>query len=232
MHTLMLFDIDGTLLSAGGMGMVAMERAGQALFSPSFSREGVGYSGRLDPLIVTDLFRLNKVADSHENRAAFRAAYLEELRSSLAEQPPRALPGVHELLDAIASDARPGAAALLTGNFPEAGKLKLDSVGIDPGRFVLAAWGDDSPHSVPDRSHLPPVAMARHLARFGTAPLPQRTTVIGDTPEDVRCAKASGLRCLGVATGRSSVAELLTAGADKALPDLCQTGLIVDYLLG
>jgi phosphoglycolate phosphatase len=120
---------------------------------------------------------------------------------------------------------------LLTGNFPETGAIKLRACGIDPDRFSLQVWGDQSPHVPPCRTHLPAVGMSRYRETHGEIEC-GRVTVIGDTPHDVACALANGCRSLGVATGSFSSEELRRAGADHVVSDLSATQEIAAWLLG
>jgi phosphoglycolate phosphatase-like HAD superfamily hydrolase len=226
---LMLFDIDATLISTSGAGIRAMEAAGRELFGPTFSSTGVEYAGRLDPLIVRDLLTANGEQATPANTALLRSAYGRHLHEQLRHAASaRSLPGVSRLLDLLEPRATLG---LLTGNYADTGSIKLRACGIDPARFPIAAWGDESPHDPPDRSHLPPVALARYRARFGRNADPARCAIIGDTPHDVRCAKVNGLRALGVATGMFSADALRRAGADLVLPDLSDAGAAADWLL-
>lgn len=230
MH-LILFDIDATLISTSGVGIRAMEDAGRELFGPAFASGKVEYAGRLDPLIVRDLLIANGQPPTPANIAALRAGYRAHLSQKLpACTTARALPGVPALLDALES-ADAAALGLLTGNYPDTGALKLRACGIDPDRFPISAWGDESPHDPPDRTHLPPVALARFQRRYNREADPSACAIIGDTPHDVRCAKAHGLRALAVATGMYSIDALRAAGADLAVPDLSDTPTVLDWLL-
>lgn len=221
---LILFDIDLTLISTGGCGIRAMTDAGREVFGPSFTSEGVSYAGRLDPLIIGEMFERSSVRDTPDNRATLRAAYRRLLERYLAESAQkRALPGVMELLGRMRmrlnGDARL-ALGLLTGNFEETGSMKLRACGIDPDWFEIAAWGDHSECDPPRREHLVPVAMGRYAEKRGRRVAASHVVVVGDTPHDVACGKAHGCRSVGVATGRSSAAELSAAGADLVLRDL------------
>jgi phosphoglycolate phosphatase-like HAD superfamily hydrolase len=122
--------------------------------------------------------------------------------------------------------------ALLTGNFAETGQMKLRSCGLDPSRFAIHVWGDESPHTPPARDHLVPVGMERYRNRTGRVPNGAGVVVIGDTPHDVACAKAHGCRALAVATGYTSAAHLAAAGADRVLPDLTDTDGVIRWMLG
>src|SRR5262245_22316906 len=101
MHVL-LFDIDGTLLSSGGAGRAAMELALAAEFGVPASSDGVTMSGRTDRSITRDLFRVHGIPESVENERRFVAAYLQQLPGSLARATGNALPGVLPLLVKLA----------------------------------------------------------------------------------------------------------------------------------
>lgn len=232
---LLFFDIDATLLSTSGSGMGALHEAGRAEFGPAFSIEGVSFAGRLDPLIIGEMLRLNGVPETPENHARVRARYVPLLRERLARPgAAAALPGVHNLLAALAPYAQRQdvTLGLLTGNFAESGTMKLRASGIDPDLFTVASWGDDAPANPdrpPVREDLVPVGLGRARQRHGR---PSRGfTIIGDTPHDVRCAKVHGGRCLAVATGKFSAAQLAESGADRVLQDLTDTDAVVSWLV-
>ena len=227
---LILFDIDATLLTTSRAGIRAMGLAGRSLFGDGFDEHAVDYAGRLDPLIIADLL------DAHGRDGGpgvvdeFRAAYGRFLGELLAEPGiAGSCPGVPALLGALA--ATDAALGLLTGNFPETGRLKLSASGLDPDSFSVAVWGSDSPHDPPARDHLPPVAMARFEAAFGHAVEAERVTIIGDTVHDVACARAHGCRSLGVATGTYEEDALRDAGADLVASDLSDTEGVLSWLL-
>lgn len=228
---LILFDIDATLITTARAGIRAMGEAGRALFGPSFDESRAEYAGRLDPLIMHDLLAAHGQPADAAAIARFRAAYKRHLEA-LLENGGRArpCPGVIELLERLAHESS-AALGLLTGNFPETGALKLTAGGVDPSRFEIRVWGEDSPHDPPAREHLPPVAMARYRARFGRAIDAARVTIVGDTPHDVSCGKAHGCRVLAVATGHFTSEELSRAGADLAVRDLSDTETIARWLL-
>lgn len=144
-------------------------------------------------------------------REACCAAYARLATDDLSHT---VLPGVNELLERL-SDRGELRLALLTGNFEPVARIKLERAGI--GRFFArgqGAFGSDSE----DRTDLPAIAR-RRAGRAGRAsgraarPHPrEHTVVIGDTPRDIACARADGVRCLAVATGPHAAAEL--KGAD------------------
>lgn len=229
---LVLWDIDATLITTSRAGIAAMGRAGRRLFGDGFNEHTVEYAGRLDPLIITDLLDRHAQPSGEVEIQRFREAYRESLEGLLAERNTAVqCPGVAGVLDALEGVGEFCAMGLLTGNFPETGAIKLRAAGIDPGRFPIQVWGCDSPHRPPSRDHLPAVGLERYRARYGRPIAPEEATVIGDTPHDIRCARAHGCRSLGVATGMFSAQELSASGADLALADLTDTERVVSWLM-
>jgi phosphoglycolate phosphatase len=229
---LILFDIDMTLITTGGAGMKAMQDAGVELFGPTFDARKVEYAGRLDPLIIDELVRHHGTATdvSASPHTAMRSGYRTHLARRLqAPGAGRALPGVMNLLDALAG-VRTTTLGLLTGNFADTGTMKLRACGIEPSQFTVAAWGDDSPHTPPDRAHLPPVAVRRLEESTGRRVSAREVVVIGDTPHDARCALAHGHRCLGVATGMHDEDTLRGSGFDHVVKDLSDTQAVMQWL--
>jgi phosphoglycolate phosphatase len=230
---LILFDIDATLITTSGVGIRAMTDAGRELYGTGFRVEGIEFAGRLDPLIITDMLKASGVTESPEGVATFRAAYQRHLRRRITEPETvaRALPGVHALLDHLSGETTV-TMGLLTGNFAETGAIKLRACGIEPDRFPVQVWGDESRSSPPKRDDLPGVALERYHARYQRRLRGEQAVVIGDTPHDVRCAKAHGCRCLAVATGSFGVDRLAEHGPDRTVADLSATDDIVRWLLG
>lgn len=228
---LILFDIDMTLLTSDHIGIGCLHDAGRDLFTPGFTIEGITFGGCLDPVIIAQMLELNTIEPSADNIAALRAGYHDRLTRHAAQRPiARALPGAPELVDATRAHPQTLAIGVLTGNFPETGTIKLTSAGFDPAHFTINAWGDDSPHARPHRSHLPPVAMELFTSTKGHAIDPERVIVIGDTIHDVTCALDSGCRSLAVATGHSSRQQLEDAGAHLVIDDLTDTDAIMGWM--
>ncbi|USN99729.1 MAG: haloacid dehalogenase-like hydrolase [Phycisphaeraceae bacterium] len=225
---LILFDIDLTLVNTRGAGRDAMVEAGRAVFGKPLNRDGVDFAGRLDPVILRDLIAASGHKATHEAIAAARAAYAELLPGYL-EGRSAPLPGALELVDRV--NREPGVTiGLLTGNFEETGRLKLEASGFDPDRFAVRVWGDDSPHDPPRREDLPPVGIARYETRHGH--LPTETVIVGDTPHDVSCALANACRVLAVATGYTDATTLRAAGAHRVADDLTDTANLAAWLIG
>jgi phosphoglycolate phosphatase-like HAD superfamily hydrolase len=223
---LILFDIDGTLLRSEGAGVQAMQDAARELFGARFTFDGIEIAGRLDMLIWSDACRLNGIPDSDAAHARFRETYGRRLRQRLANGARvTLLPGVEPLVRAIAGE--PGLTlGLLTGNYPETGRMKIAAGGLDPGLFSLGAWGCDAR----SRRDLPPVALAR-AREMGRGVSARQVVIVGDTPHDVDCAKAHGCRAIGVATGRYTLAELQACGPDLAVPSLSATDNLLRWIM-
>jgi len=212
---LVLFDIDGTLVSCHGAGGRAMTRAGRDTFHPDFSLEGVDFAGRLDPHIIDEGLKRLALTPSAEERAEFRQRYLDLLEFELMNPRFVVHAGVRALVSALTDDDDV-VLGLLTGNFQEAAELKLARAGIDFSAFDIGAFGDQAE----TRDALAGDALVRFRAHVARDVDPSHVVVIGDTPADVRCARAHGLSLVAVGTGRFSVDELRAAGADVAVNDL------------
>jgi len=226
---LILFDIDATLLTTRGLGIEAMRRAAGDVFGDLGDLERVDSAGRLDPLIMSDMLAVGGLDPSPESIDAFRRAYYRRLDEILTPGVASSLPGVPELLEALAS-IEGVAIGLVTGNLPETGLLKLERASIDADLFTIRAWATDSPHEPPARDHLPGVALARYAEIHRRDADRALTTIIGDTPHDVQCAKAHALRCLSVSTGKFDSSSLERAGADLVVDDLSATEEILRWL--
>ncbi|MAT80997.1 MAG: hypothetical protein CMJ29_05040 [Phycisphaerae bacterium] len=227
-ETLILFDIDGTLIRTHGAGVSGFVEAGIRVFGEDFSLDDMPLGGQLDPLILERaLGRLGMVPDD-VNLRAFRHHYhecLERLFKS-GNHESIAMPGVHELISQLESHAHFDL-GLLTGNLAETGELKLRAAGIEIERFCIHAWGDDGE----SRDHLPPIALERWLEHRGIDRDFEHTVIIGDTIHDVQCAKANGCRVLAVCTGADDRGMLEKAGADRVVDDLSDTSDIMNWLL-
>jgi phosphoglycolate phosphatase-like HAD superfamily hydrolase len=215
----LLFDIDGTLVLTGGAGVRAMSRAFEDVFAVADAFRDIPMPGRTDTWILSGAAAAHGLSSETERLAMFRDVYLRHLARELVEPGPRKgiMPGVLPLLQAL--ERREDAyLALLTGNYEDAARAKLSY--FDLWRyFRCGAFGDDAP----DRNGLLPRAIAKIRECGGPVVAPRDVVVIGDTPLDVACAAASGVRSVAVATGHFSVDALREAGADAVLQDFSDT---------
>lgn len=237
---LVLFDVDGTLLLSKGASLRCYRAAAKELFGREMETDGMKTAGGLDPLIWLALCAVNGIDEERARRehGRFRATYARILAAELAGGGVAyALPGVPALLDALrdaggeagnGTGEAPIHIGLLTGNYPETGRLKLEAAGISMDRFTVAAWGDEAER----RPDLVPLARGRHERRSGRALRAEQVVIVGDTPHDVLCAREHGCRSLAVATGGSPRAELEQSGATRVVDDLSATRDILRWVLG
>ena len=225
---LVLFDIDGTLLSAGPPARTAFRTALEDVFGTCGDADGYAYEGRLDPLIVADLMRAAGVPDE---TIALRlgdalSLYLDRLEAGLRERAPVLKPGVPQLLDAL--EKVPGLVpALLTGNVERGARVKLSAAGLWH-RFAFGVWGDEASC----REELGPIALGRAGPATGFTFTGSECVVVGDSRYDVACGLAFGARAIAVATGRTAVPALEAAGAHVVLADLSDTDRALEAILG
>jgi phosphoglycolate phosphatase-like HAD superfamily hydrolase len=208
-----LFDIDGTLLNSGGAGKAALESAFRAEFRVPLAHY-VPYAGRTDRAIIRDLLRLHGFEDSPHNTRRLLDCYLSRLPDSLHANDGRVLPGIHRLLDRLRRNAGIHL-GLLTGNVRAGARAKLSHYGLFE-HFAFGGFGDE--HF--DRDDVAREALATARQHVGDGVPTERIWVIGDTPLDVRCARAIGARVIAVATGTHTVDQLAAARPDLVLPDL------------
>ncbi len=225
---LLLFDIDGTLVDCGGQPKPIFGEALEEVYGARGDIRGYDFSGKTDPRIVLDLMTAAGVPDAviHERLGHLRDAYLARLEEGLEPEHVRILPGVVELLTTLA-ERDDLVLALLTGNWERGAGIKLGSVGLRRF-FAFGSFGDGQT----DRRELPPVAWARAAEHCGREFLPEETWIIGDSLLDIDCARAHGIRCLAVATGRTASAALEAAGAEEVIADLTAVDRVVSTLLG
>lgn len=211
---LLLWDIDGTLLQRASLEhALAMHRALREVHG-ELELDGyqVEKAGRTDAAIARDLLMAAGLAPpAIDARAddvvtACCEAYEELCPPDLST---RVAPGILEVLEALAGRPDDYRFSLVTGNFEPVARLKLDRAGI--GHFFPAGHGGFG-SDAEDRERLP--AIARERAGPPAWPR-ERTVVIGDTPRDIACARADGLRVVAVATGPFLVEAL--AGADAVV---------------
>ena len=224
---LLLFDIDGTLVLTGGAGKRAMTRAFEELFGVPEALASISLAGRTDEFIFARALELAGVTSSEAQAREFRARYVARLQEEIqhpGDGHHGPLPGVEPLLEVF--DAMPDVhLALLTGNYRDGARIKLDRFGLWE-RFAWGAFGDDAA----DRNALVPIALSRAAARAVPVPAPDHVVVIGDTRYDVECAKAGGVRAIGVATGSTPADVLRAAGADLVVDDLTAMDTVLDFL--
>jgi phosphoglycolate phosphatase len=209
--SIFLFDIDGTLIDASGVGRRAMEVAFVEVLGAARSAiEAVKFAGATDRGIVRSGMREAKLPEDEASIDAVLARYLELLPIEIASTTPayRIHGGVVEAIAIAEAHAR-GAVGLGTGNLARGAQIKLESVGLWD-RFAFGGFGCDAE----PRHEVLAAGVRRGAQRLGVDPAECRVLVIGDTPRDVEAAQAIGADCLGVTTGHASAEELRDAGAN------------------
>ena len=214
MTTLLLWDIDGTLISSGGAGRAALAAGLGEAFGLTGSIADIEFAGRTDRWIMRQIFAKFGLPATPENFARCTEAYLAALPAKMRARDARVLPGVPALL--AAAGARPGVGqGLLTGNLRRGAEVKLGYHGLW-NHFPFGAFADDSEL----RNDLGPHAIRRAEERHGVTFPPERVWIIGDTPHDIACARVIGAKSLAVATGNFSAAALAAHHPTALLPDL------------
>jgi phosphoglycolate phosphatase-like HAD superfamily hydrolase len=188
------------------------------------------FSGKTDPQIARELLRLDGMADAEIDRGlpGLWRTYIGELERELRRPDHETLvyPGVRALLAELDTRAHDTCVGLLTGNIEPGAALKLGTAGL-AGHFRFGAYGSDCER----RDGLPPIAVERALSLTGVTFRGADVVVIGDTPADVTCGRALGVRAVAVATGRHDRAALTAAGAAVAFADFSDTKGVLAALL-
>jgi phosphoglycolate phosphatase len=225
---LVLFDVDGTLITAGGAGRRALGQALVDVYGTAGPIDEYDFRGGTDPQIIRDLLVAAGLAlpDIESREARCYARYLEILDAEIGDgRAVRVHRGVATLVETLAASSG-CVVGLLTGNIEGGARIKLRSTGLWP-RFRLGAYGSD--HA--DRTCLPAVAADRAAALLGRPFRGPDLVVIGDTPRDVGCGRAFGAVCVAVATGWHSLADLTACSPDHVFADLSDTASVLAAIL-
>ena len=229
---ILLWDIDGTLIHSAKIG-------GYKLYTIPVLEEIFGTAGRLADMHVSGMTDLQIVFEALRDAGVTQDEILaraEVLVSRLTEEARRVtgngekffvlLPGVRQTLEALAAHPR-YESALVTGNIKPMAQLKMELVGLDHFFTLPGAFGDES-HN---RRDLPARAAERIRKHLQMDLAPEQFIVIGDTPNDIDCARHFGARAVAVGTGRMfSEAEILDCKPDALLPDLSNVDLVLQTL--
>lgn len=222
--TLLLWDIDGTLIASGGAGMLALETGLRNALGIEGSLADIAFAGRTDRWIVRRIFEKFSVTHTEENVTRLIDSYVAALPLALANPKARVLPGVREIL--AAADARDDIAqGLLTGNVRRGAQTKLGHHGLWEF-FPFGGFADDGEL----RNEISPHALRRANEHAKVAFAPERVWVIGDTPHDIECGRVIGARTLAVATGSHSVADLAAHKPDAVFADLSDPKKFFDLI--
>lgn len=214
MTVVLLWDIDGTLLLTARAGVFALEAAAERVAGRPVDLQAMHTSGMTDAEIAQVVLRDLAARDAPDAVAEFLETYAAALPEHLPRRQGRVLPGVVEILKDLAAE-RGVLSLLLTGNVRAGADAKLTHYGL-AGHFDDGAFCEGPG----PRAEIARRALALAAERLGSAPDPARCFVIGDTPADVACADAIGVRAIGVASGEWTARQLLDAGAWRAYAEL------------
>src|SRR5215217_8711932 len=229
---ILLWDIDGTLIRSTRPG-------GYKEYTIPVLEEVFGTAGRLADLHVSGMTDLQIVFEALGDAGISQDEILarsEVLVSRLTEEARRVtgngvkffelLPGVRQTLQAVTAHPR-YESALVTGNIKPMAELKMELVGLAHFFTLPGAFGEES-HN---RRDLPARAAERIRKHLQVELAPEQFIVIGDTPNDIDCARHFGARAVAVGTGRMfSEAEILACKPDALLPDLSDVELVLRTL--
>ncbi len=225
---LVLFDIDGTLLSAG---RAARESVVAALAGVYGWKSGNGhthdFSGKTDPQIIRELVEADVGRERCEELLGEALEmYLEEFSGRLAPEAVVPKPGAAQLLARLASEPRV-TLGLLTGNLERGARMKLEPPGFNP-YFSFGAFGSDSAN----RYSLPAIALDRAKQRSGLSFSGKSIVIVGDSVHDVLCGRSFGVRAVAVATGPTLAARLAAYEPDALLESFADVDAAAEAILG
>jgi phosphoglycolate phosphatase-like HAD superfamily hydrolase len=226
-NKLLLFDIDGTLLSARGIPRRVFLQVIRQRFPDYTNGESLKFSGLTDPLIAQKILQMNHSDHSENERVVEQLIndFLDRLDTEMQHgEKPLIYPGVNALLQSChkATNCYLG---LVTGNMALGAEIKLRAAGLQK-YFPVGAFGSDRS----DRNLLPPIALKRAAAYYDITFSPDNVWIIGDSVHDVRCAVSNGLHSLAVATGLTPADELAAEHPDILVEDLSDTEKILTLL--
>ncbi len=216
---LILFDIDGTLLTTNGRGRAAFRTAIEDTFDRPFDDSQVSFSGKTDQQILGEILQAMGISGVPGDRAWTQALdlYRSFMRARLTAREVVVLPGVRELLKRL-GEIPHIQLGLLTGNLEDMAYHKLRLASLD-AHFPFGAFGSD--HA--DRYQLPAIAVARAADHVGYDYEGEQVVIVGDTEHDIGCAKAASALAVAVCTGRASRAELECFSPHVIMDDLSET---------
>lgn len=227
MDKLLLFDIDGTLITGRGIPKkIALDIIRKHF--PAFQKGNeVPFNGMTDPLIVQSILAVNDHLIEMDDPIIniILDDFISELKEFVnLENPPTVFPGVKSLLESL-SKMENIFLGLVTGNVIAGAQIKLEAVDLFH-YFEVGAFGSDHWN----RNELPPIAIMRAEKSFKRSFIPENIWIIGDSPKDVECAKTNNLKCLAVETGEVSKNILHASGADFVIKDLQDLTLLYKTL--
>lgn len=221
---LLLFDIDGTLISAGGAGTRALNSSFERVLGIKEAFKKFEMAGKTDIQIIKEGLYMHGVSPNSFLITKLIENYLNFLKLEINNNSKHLKPGVLEFIQFIDKKLK-YPMGLLTGNLEAGARIKLEAFGLNI-YFPFGAYGSD--HE--DRNYLLPIAIERFATTLNKRIEFNQCIVIGDTPRDVQCAKPYGAKVIAVATGPFSKEELQKTDADLVVETLSEIEQISQFL--
>ena len=215
MVRLVLFDIDGTLIRTGGAGVKAFRQVFATEFNATDGFERLKFGGRTDFSLVREFFGAHRVPATEENFRRFFDRYVFWLDHILKDSQTETCPGVTNFIRGLEMLPKPPLLGLLTGNIRLGAEIKLRHFNLWEV-FHIGGFADDSE----ERDQIAAIVRRRGARALEEDLRDEQVVVIGDTPLDIRCARAIRAKALAVATGGSTLLELKQYQPDWAVEDL------------
>lgn len=224
-NKLVLFDIDGTLIRSliQGRAIQRFVYAIKKVYGIDVKVDeltwGKHYNGKGDWWIINDLLKESglpreSIRKGLDAVALIFCEYLENLANG--DHVYEAIDDAKQLLSLVVS-APHLTSSVLTGNLLSSARWKLSHAGYEEF-YEFGIFG----HEAEDRISLAKLVFPKVKKHLGFTIEPKNIIVIGDTVQDIRCARAIGARVIAVATGWKVDKEQLR----KENPDL-----LVDSLM-
>jgi phosphoglycolate phosphatase len=228
LRRLVLFDIDGTILTDRGASRSAFADALRNVFGYDGDLARYDFSGRTDPQIAHMVLRDagHAAADIDAALPRLWEIYLGHLARNATPERVQVMAGIRELLAELEKH-EDVVLALLTGNIEPGARLKLGGPGLN-GYFSFGAFGSDSA----DRTQLPPIAMERASAQVGKHFRGADVVIIGDSIYDVRCGVPYEATTIAVASGKTPAETLRAENPTHFFEDVSDLGAVLDAMLG
>jgi phosphoglycolate phosphatase len=223
---LALFDLDGTLVSTGGAGIRALDRAFEEIFGLERAMEGVKPAGKTDPQIMREVIAVKMGREAREGEIdKICEAYLKFLpREVWFSGDYRTFPGTEACLKAL-QEAGDILIGLGTGNLEQGARIKLEPSGLN-SYFPFGGFGSDAE----DRAELLKIGLSRASKSSGHSISLKDVVVIGDTVLDIQAARRAGMRAAAVAAGHGNPDELARAQPDLLLKDFTEHAALLRFL--
>jgi phosphoglycolate phosphatase len=220
--TLILFDIDGTLVGGSAESIEPFARAIRDVYGIAVGAGFDDTAGKTDRLILRELLEREGVTARLELEARLLARYLKHVQALIRKAPGQVLPGVRALLERLEHEDQL-VIGLGTGNLEQAARLKLRLHGLN-GLFGVGGFGDDALQ----RRDVIAAGIQKAAGKHGVSF--ERIAVVGDTPRDIDAAKANGVHSIAVASGSHSASALKNHGASVVLEDMTGTEIFMREL--